>query len=347
MESATFQIVNNTILSIVGFYFLWNFILPFVYKTYRYTLVIAAWFKGPPPKNEFSSAAYWMRLSVTIQVCLKEALLDILHDPTFGGLPRNKSNLYKVIDIFKQSNEKRLKNEIKQFQWEIMCHQCTSSCDLMCPKYCVSISENFDLTCIVLLIINLTKLPPPSGVKGWKQKEPNELDFSKAAFVLRARNMRNSMVHSSLLSVNGQDLFDEKWKELEEILIGLAYKRMDRFHGMKTASMEPYLVQQVTSLKNCYTYLEEGKCTVEDMNIIQDQLNTYQTLVADLEDKVKEKADQSDLQIAFQMLRTQRITTEKRFSFIEKNVSDLTKRVESLENERGMSFLYTIFFHFS
>ena len=166
MESTTptFQFVNNAFLVIVGLYFLWNVIVPFVYKVY---LVIATWFKGPPPpRNEFSGAAYWMRLSVTIQECLKEALLDVLHDPACGGLRRNKFDLYADLCTFKQRYEKKLSKEIKPFHWEIMCHKCTSSCDPICLKHGISISESFDLTCIFVLIINATRLPPPSGASG-------------------------------------------------------------------------------------------------------------------------------------------------------------------------------------
>jgi len=48
---------------------------------------------------------YWLRLSVVNDVCVKEALLDILHDPLTGGLPRNKQQLFVVLYSFKKNKK--------------------------------------------------------------------------------------------------------------------------------------------------------------------------------------------------------------------------------------------------
>ena len=321
----------NAFFVIIVFYFAWNVIIPVVYKVYNWILIIWG-YKKVPRTNEFGDAACWMRLSVVIQVCLKEALLAILHDPTIGGLSRNKFDLHSALVRFKKLKEKDLVKEIKPYQWNIMCHTCTVQCPPICPDCGVAKSEDFDITCIIILIIHATWLPPPSGRQGWKQKSPNPLDTSKAAFILRARQLRNWIFHSSLC---GQDSFEDKWMELEDILIGLAYQNMARFQDMKTASLDPFLLQEITLLKELYENLEEGKSSVADMSNVQDVLKKLQDIVTDLQVKIGQKSDQSEMQTAFQKFLEQKSRTERRFSSLEKNVIELTRRVEHMENQVG------------
>ena len=53
-----------------------------------------------------------MRVSVSLQVCVKPALLDILHnhmnDPTFQGLPENEIALFNLLNQYKTASISRI-----------------------------------------------------------------------------------------------------------------------------------------------------------------------------------------------------------------------------------------------
>ena len=76
------------------------------------------------------SSQNWMRLSVTNQICIKEALIDILHDPN-DGVSKDKQTFCALLVVFKSKEEKNLEKVIKPFQWEILCHVCDASCSCL------------------------------------------------------------------------------------------------------------------------------------------------------------------------------------------------------------------------
>ena len=55
---------------------------------------------------------YWMRVVISLELCVKEALISILHnhdnDITYQGLPTDEGALYQHMVQFKANNEKKL-----------------------------------------------------------------------------------------------------------------------------------------------------------------------------------------------------------------------------------------------
>jgi len=186
----------------------------------------------------------WMRLSVTNHICVKEALLDVLHDPV-NGVSKDKQTFCTVLVAFKAQEEKNLKGVIKPFQWQILCHVCDVNCPMPCPKKGHTDSNDLDITCIIVLIRYLTTLSSPLGRKGWEQIFPQHGDTSVAAFVLLARDLRNFLSHCSLVDLQTKVDFDREWKRMKNILSGLGYKNMTLFHQLELASLDPYLDHQV------------------------------------------------------------------------------------------------------
>jgi len=230
---------------------------------------------------------YWLRLSVVNDVCVKEALLDILHDPLTGGLPRNKQQLFVVLYSFKKNKKHVWTGHIKPFQWQILCHACDGGCANPCPKSGQTDSNDLDITCIVVLIIHLTTLPPPLGKKGWKQIIPLQADNSKAAFVLLAKNLRNFLAHCCLGKLQTQKDFVAMWTRMEDIVKGLGYKNMVLFVHMKTISLDPYITHQVACLQNRITNIDYTKCDKTEMAIVKVEIDSIKYLIAQLEQQIK------------------------------------------------------------
>ena len=80
-------------------------------------------------------------------------------------------------------------------------------------------SEPFDITLIIVLIINFTTLPPPKN--GWK-KALDPTDISPAAFVLLARDWRNGLLHADAKSIDLNEL-QLRWAEGVKIARGLGF----------------------------------------------------------------------------------------------------------------------------
>ena len=335
--------VTNAVLAIIILYFVNKVILPFAGVAYYYVIKGGGWlYKSQnmhQQQNVFDDSACWMRLSVACQICLKEALLDVLHDQSIGGLPTDKYSLHSAIWRFYSARKKDLAKEIKPYQWDIMCHTCSPGmCPLVCRRYGVADSRDFDITCIITLIMYTTNLPPPPGKNGWKQKASNlpDTDTSKGAFVLRAREMRNWAAHCSVISFSSPGAFEDKWTELIDILKGLGYQNMRRFNKMKTSPLDSFIVQKITSLQEHYQEMETEKSNKSDVSLVQDELSKLNILVFDVEAKLDMKGDQSELTDLFKMLQKQKIATEQSFSLLERDVVDLHRRVQYLEANQAM-----------
>jgi len=216
---------------------------------------------------------YWMRLSVTNQICVKEALLDILHDPV-TGVSKNEQNFYQMLVVFKANEKRNLRGVIKPFQWQILCHVCDVNCSTPCPNNGNTDSNDLDITCIIVLIIHLTTLPPPLGRSGWKQTQPQQGDHSVAAFVLLARDLRNRLSHCSLADFETKADFDKEWNGMKAILLGLGYKNMQLFHQLEHAPLDPYLNHQVQTLKDAVA------------NLVNVEINNLKFLIDEVDQKV-------------------------------------------------------------
>ena len=274
---------------------------------------------------EQSAIQNWMRMSVANKICVKEALLDILHDPVIG-VSKNKQSFCTLLVQFKVKEGKFLNGVIKPLQWQILCHVCDANCSTPCPKNGQTDSNNLDITCIIILIRYLTKLPAPNG-KGWKQTLPEQGDTSVAAFVLLARDLRNRMSHCSLEDLQTKADFDREWKKIEDILLGLKYKNMVAFHQLETASLDPYLNQQVQSLKDAV------------MDLANVEINNLKLLIHQVDQKVNATDDSMKREV--DSIKSMIDDHELRILQLEKDIQELKHQQQDpskkeRKGEKGM-----------
>ena len=171
---------------------------------------------------------------------MKTALLNILHnaanDPAYEGLPKHPTDLYNELLNHKANllKQKILKpDQLKRLY--------------PTNKRCVS--DDFDVTLLVIIIRYCTTLGPPWN--GWKQKLPSSNDRTIAAFCIRAREMRNLISHYSNARAMKEEEFRDLWKKMNEILQGLQYH--ESTSDIRYGSLDPH---RIDYLKSCLNYLE-------------------------------------------------------------------------------------------
>uniref|UniRef100_A0A7M6DP86 DZIP3-like HEPN domain-containing protein n=1 Tax=Clytia hemisphaerica TaxID=252671 RepID=A0A7M6DP86_9CNID len=128
----------------------------------------------------------WTKCIFALTFHGKMALLQILHDPAYQGLPVDEKKLYQFFLANKTTLDKLLKkNILKKDQYDL----------LLPPGKQETSSKLFDITLLALLIRNFVNIPKPQG--GWGIKEPKAGDTSIAAFVILIRELRNQIVHGA------------------------------------------------------------------------------------------------------------------------------------------------------
>lgn len=146
----------------------------------------------------------------------EEALLDILHNTQFGGLPRDPKQLYKEIKTREQVL--RTVKVIRKDQW----------LKLLPPKRQETFSKQFDITLLANLIINCcTQLPKPLNGT-WDPANLRQNDQSVSANVLRIRTLRNKIVHNGAV-LSGVE-FSKLKNETKHVILGLGYRKP--FHDL-------------------------------------------------------------------------------------------------------------------
>ena len=161
---------------------------------------------------------WWLRLATFLVCPLQIALLFVLHNKgnrtDYFGLPEDETELYKEFLRRKVEIDKLVKDGVlNKAQHDT----------LLPPGQNKTDSSVFDVTLIIVLIINFTTLPPPK--KGWKRLDPT--DFSIAAFILRARNWRNVLIHDTEPGSLSKADFDRIWLEGESIVKSLGLTTVD------------------------------------------------------------------------------------------------------------------------
>ena len=160
---------------------------------------------------------HWFHYGMFVHEPLKTSLLNLFHnvseDTSYNGLPSNPKDLYRELN---QNHKVTLmslqqKGVLKQDQML-----------LIFPKNKQeTYSDKFDVTLLVLLIINCCNLPPP--VNGWKDKHPPISDISIGANVIRARELRIFFHHTDPKDFD-KLMLDKKWLEGDTVVSALGYK---------------------------------------------------------------------------------------------------------------------------
>ena len=81
--------------------------------------------------------------------------------------------------------------------------------------------ESFDITLLVILLINICGLSPPNT--GWNDKPPRS-DRSTEANIARIRYFRNLLNHAPSTGVTTQN-FNSYWEEIADALVALGLNR--------------------------------------------------------------------------------------------------------------------------
>lgn len=176
----------------------------------------------------FEKKKWWMRLNVCINVHIKPALLNVLHnhvgDPLITGLPCDPHQLCTFLLKNKNKFEKRLKNDQRA---------------ALLPSHGTTVdASQFDVTLIRFLIQTFSGIKNAKG--NWK--EPDGSDTTIAAYVFRAACIRNEIFHSGNIQIS-EDVFDDFLKRIETILAGLNY--VEDIKPIKTDHLDDVRVQEV------------------------------------------------------------------------------------------------------
>ena len=221
----------------------------------------------PPSISFIKEATNYARLCrLLIEVgsqVLREKFNDI-HDP---------ANLHIILhSCMPKLKSLRSKRILSQAQWDSMnpaVHETVSS-------------ENFDISSLCVLLINICNLSPPAT--GWR-RPPAPTDHSVGADILRVRNFRNSLyAHVTKASID-ETSFNSYWNDIREVLVRLGGAKYDvLISKMKTECMDPDTEEDYKSL------LKEWQKQDDDirdrLKSIDEKTETTNELLRDLKDHV-------------------------------------------------------------
>ena len=194
---------------------------------------------------------------------LREKFNDI-HDP---------ANLHVILHSFMPKLKSlRSRRILSQAQW-----------DSMNPAVRATVSsENFDISTLCVLLMNICNLPPPET--GWRRL-PAPTDYSLGADIIRMRHFRNSLyAHVTKASID-ETSFNSYWNDIREVLVRFGGARYDEvIRKMKTECMDPDTEKGYKSL------LKEWKKQDDDirdrLKSIDEKTETTNELLRDLKDHV-------------------------------------------------------------
>lgn len=186
------------------------------------------------------SSHYWIRVNVAVEVCLKEAVIDVAlnvqNDPSYTGLPANPQELFQTFNNFYKNRNHPLHRVLKPSQWST----------LIKPSGQTYL-QDCDMT-IIISAVQSEDIVRPVG--GWKIKCPQAGDRSIGAFIWLARQLRNDVKHCTINDISTQSQFDSYWGRVKEILQGLGYKNMEKFNSLKDNPLDTNTKSIIDVLKN-------------------------------------------------------------------------------------------------
>ena len=186
---------------------------------------------------------------IAVSCHLKDALLDVAHNPNHGGVPKDPAALYQFFD--------KNKDKIKKLRFLK-----EDQIDLLLTQNQRTFSDKWDITLICVVIINFTSLQPP--VKGWKVSPPDSTDTSIAAFVLIARSLRNLFNHATWKTFFEEIDFKPFFNETRKVIAGLKYKNIDQFNDLENDLVDQVLFKDdIDEFMNNITAIEKESVITE------------------------------------------------------------------------------------
>ena len=196
-----------------------------------------------------SEIEHWIRLATFLHEPLKASLLELFHNPQYGGLPRDPVILYKELDsLHKQEIEKKKKKKIISKE----------QYDKIFPLCQQTNSEKLDVTLLVFLIKQCIPSLPKHILRA----------------VESARAWRNFVHHTEPSTIDLQK-FNAKWNEGCFIIKQLLFKYDTQ--TLKSMSLDPkqtvvlnsieLFLQQILAKQHC-----QDKSTSSQISAIQTDL---------------------------------------------------------------------------
>ena len=216
--------------------------------------------------NEFSKGfgenKEWLKCLVAVNVHIRDALLEVLHDPLRGGIPSDPQELY---DFFQ---EKEQQDKIKALKKKRVLndHQIA----LLLPQNQRTFSEKWDVTVTCAVIINFSNLPEPTN--GWFSKLLDPNDFSVSAFVVVARDeVRNKLIHGTPDEYKDEKIFRPFWSRIDLTLTTFNYKKIIDFYNLDTSKVDQtILLTQIDTIMNDVSGEDKELIISKALNWLQD-----------------------------------------------------------------------------
>ena len=219
--------------------------------------------KPKNPHNKiFSQNEFWIRLVTLLKHAGIEVLRNIFHDPSYGGRSRDPATLYSELQPYESNVRNCLKKRIlAQDQY-----------DLIYPLNGKTDSNTFDITLLIFLIINCTRVKPPMGRKGWQEKTLDDSDETIGAYILRLRKFRNKIIHCFEMTFQE---FHENWNYAIHILDKLGYD-INSVRDLKNGSLSDLETFKISILQAKIKHLESS------IDILSTGISKNETVTAGL-----------------------------------------------------------------
>ena len=245
----------------------------------------------------FNKYEHWIRCIIAINYHIRNALLDILHHSS-NGLPRDPKDLYEQLD--KEYNKRKNSKLRNLFEKKILSKEEIKS---LLPRSRESDSQDWDIPVIIVMIRNFYKgLKPPKGENGWKTKKPEDNDFSLAAYLVLALEIRNLFFHNPMERCRPLSEFESQMIYVRDILVGLRYRNLadfvadDCLYTVDLADIRKSIQIGLNSTYSC------EKCG------LQLDENKFKNVIRDITEELKKKEREGIL--------LQAITTSESFLMI-------------------------------
>ena len=178
---------------------------------------------------------YFLCIDIGIELCLKNALLDIMHnvhgDKRYKGFPKEPIELFQIFSVIKSDGRLYLNED----QWK-----------LLCPKSRKTDVKRFDISLIVRVLLYCLDLPA---------------DYKENC--KSARIFLNAFKHISVHDIQTESKFMVHWNKLEKILQGVKYNDMDLFGSLYKSKayqlymqhVSPAVTQNIETIKEIVDHL--------------------------------------------------------------------------------------------
>ena len=225
---------------------------------------------------------------------------------------------------------------------------------LLCPVNGRSNPREWDITLIVFVIRNETKLKP---LHGWsKDKPPPLTDITKGGCIDHAKHLRNELNHGSVDAISTQPQFDRYWDRIKRILKGLDYQNMDKFHELKTASLDKYngeILCLVTNLnQDLDTLKNEASNNTNEIQNMNAKINMLEQTYNNLKSEVNRiKKDVESSKKENNQIRKDVESNKEENNQIRKDVESNKEKIEELKEKisekkiRGKIYFIQLLIH--